>query len=208
MPKHKNKPRTSILIAPERVLKKIHEARFFFKKMEESSERAEEFGFYLSAFLSALKSVEYLAPLANKNRRTQIRDEICQLRHNHPSLNYLLETRDAEVHREGVGIVLELGVARKLTEPSFIFPSARFKSRFEGRFQGRFTQSRLGASQTSSVYRPVYRDAWYFRNYPHEVVQTCRDSLDALAEQVTNSLGLEWKAGCPRFDFLPGSWGF
>jgi hypothetical protein len=193
MPKHKTKSRMSVLITPERVLRKIHEARFFLKKMEELSEQAEEFGFYLSAFLSALKSVEYLAPLANKSRRTQIRDEICQLRHDHPSLNYLLETRDAEVHRQGVGIVLELGTARKLTAPSFIFPSARFKNRFEGRFQGRFTRSRLGASKTTSVYQPVYYNAWHFLDYSHEVVQTCRDSLDALANEVTKSLGIEQK---------------
>jgi hypothetical protein len=191
MPKHKTKSRMSVLITPQRVLKKIQEAGFFLKKMEQLNAQADEIGFYLSAFLSALKSVEYLAPLANKNRRTQIRDEIYQLRHNHPSLNYLLETRDAEVHREGVEIVLELGAARKLTKPSFIFPSARFKSRFEGRFQGRFTPSRLGASQTSSIYQPVYRDAWYFRDYSHEVVQTCRDSLDALADRVAKSLGME-----------------
>src|SRR5216684_7232387 len=34
---------------------------------------------------------------------------------------------------------------------------------------------------------------WYFRDYRRDVVQTCRDSLNALTEQVTKSVGLEQK---------------
>lgn len=121
-------------ITPERVLRKINEARFFLKKMVDNSEHA-------------------------------------------------------EVHREAVGIVLELGAARKPGRPDFIFPSARFKSRSEGRFQGRFKPSRLGASPASSVYQQVYRDTWHSRDYPPEVIDTCRDSLNMLAGQVYKWIG-------------------
>jgi len=183
--------RSGLLIAPSRLLKKIGEAQFFLEKMRGSNESPQELGFYLSAFLSALKSIEYLAPLTSRDRQAEIRKGISQLRDNHAALNYLLEARDAEVHREGVGLVLESLTTLKVSKPTFIFPSARFKGRYEGRFQGRFEQPNLGQSQASTVYRPVYRDVWYFENYRREVVETCRDSFHALKTRVTKSVGLQ-----------------
>ena len=188
--------RKKLEITPDRVRRKIQECSFFFKKMEETAnDPAEEFGFYLSAFLSALKSIEYLAPLADadRKRQKQIASELAKLRKTHPSLNYLLTVRDAEVHREGVEIVMDLVTELRLTERSFNFPSARFKrvegrARFEPRVTSRF--ARFDVPLKSSIYSPRFSYTWVFRDNLRDVVQTCRESLNVLRQQVTISLGL------------------
>jgi hypothetical protein len=185
--------RKKLQITPDRVRKKIQECSFFFRKMDETAnDPAEECGFYLSAFLSALKSIEYLAPLADadRKRQKQIKAELDKLRKTHPSLNYLLTVRDVEVHREGVEIAMDLVTELKLTERSFNFPSARFK-RVEGRarFDPRLT-ARFDVPPKSSLYRPIYNYTWVFRDNPREVVQTCRESLNELANKANALLGL------------------
>ena len=182
--------RKKLQITPDRVRKKIEECSFFFRKMEETVDNpADEFGFYLSAFLSSMKSIVDLAPLVDKKRENQFRDELRQLREDHPSLNYLLEVRDAEVHREGVDIVMGFSTDLKLTERSFNFPTARFKREYRSRFDPRVT-ARFDVPPRSSIYRSTYNYVWTFRDNTRDVVQTCRDSLNALRQQVTASLGL------------------
>jgi hypothetical protein len=178
-------------IKPDRVRKKIQECSFFFKKMDEiANSPAAEFGFYLSAFLSALKSIEYLAPLAEADRKRQrhIKAELAKLRETHPTLDHLLTIRDAEVHREGVEIIMDFATDLKLTER--IFRSARF-TRVEGRarFEPRVT-ARFDAPPKSNIYRSMYNQAWVFRDNPRDVVQTCRESLNQLTDKVNALLGL------------------
>ncbi len=180
--------RKKLVITPDRVRKKIRECLFYVEKMEEAAnDPGEEFGFYLSAFLSSLKSIENLAPLADHKRQMEIRNEIRNLRNNHPPLNYLLTVRDAEVHREGVQIVMDLMAAFRRPQHGFTFPSARRRLEGAARFQSRF-ESRF--SVRSSIYQPFYRHTWVFPDNAQEVVHTCQDSLNLLIQQVTTSLGL------------------
>lgn len=182
--------RKKVHITSDRVRQKLEECSFFFKKMGETADNpADEFGFYLSAFLCSIKSVVDLAPLVDRKREKQFREELRQLRNNHPSLNYLLEVRDAEVHQEGADIVMGFSTELKLTERSFNFPSARFRREYRSRFEPRVT-SRFDVPVKSNIYRPAFNYVWTFRDNTRDVVQTCRESLNALRQQVTISLGL------------------
>ncbi len=182
--------RKKLHITSDRVRKKIEECSFFFRKMEETADNpADEFGFYLSAFLCSMKSIVDLAPLVDRKREKQFRDDIRQLRKNHPSLNYLLEVRDAEVHQEGANIVMGFSTDLKLTERSFNFPSSRFRREYRSRFEPRVT-ARFGVPAKSSISRSMYNYVWTFRDNTRDVVQTCRESLNALRQQVNLSLGL------------------
>jgi len=171
------------LITPQRVLNKVEECRFFLRCMEQHEQEPEEFGYYVSAFLSALKTVEYLTPIAARQHQARVRKEIHQLKGARPDLNYLLNARDAEVHQEGVALVMTFNSPTQLQEPGFVFRSARFRGRFEGRFRSGFRLPKL-----KTIYEPVYRDRWWFRDFLAPVVGVCRNCLDALEGLVNRTL--------------------
>jgi len=162
------------------VLQKVAACRFFLRGMEEHGrceQPPEEFGFLLSAFLSALKSIEYLTPQVNPSRRKQIEAAIEQLRVVRPELNFLLNAGDAEIHRKGVEVVLTIDCFA--AEPAFVLPGTRLRGRLQGRFRLRFGSSA----------RPVFRYRWRFQD-SHDlssVVEICRDSLNALALAVNQA---------------------
>lgn len=177
MPARKKTP-----VTPRRVLNKIAECHYFLQRMDQHEEHPAEFGYCLSPFLSALRSVEWLAPMADSKDRKQISNSIEQLKTARPDLNYLLNERDAEVRREGVKIVMTLAGSIRPVQCGFTFPSGRFSGRFEGRFQ----RPRFQAPWTQEVYKPVYGYRWRSQDYPaRDVVQVCRDSLNALEQLVT-----------------------
>lgn len=166
---------------PERVLKKVAECKFFLDQMEQRENEEDEFAFCLSAFLSALQSVAWLLPMADSKRREQLRRQIEQLENTHPDLKYLLNARDAEVHREGVAITLSFGSSLSLRQREFRFPS----SRFHGRFEGRFARPRFQSPRAQPIYQRSYRHSWRFQDYPlGNIVEICRDCLDTLVTLV------------------------
>src|SRR6266403_1279189 len=167
--------RKKLHITPDRLRKKLEECSFFFRKMEETADNpANEFGFYLSAFLCAIKSVVDLAPLVDRNHERQVRGDLRQLQENYPSLKYLLAVRDAEVHQEGANIKMGVSTDLRLTERSFNFPSARFRREYRSRFEPRVT-ARFDVPVKSSIYRSMYNYVWTFRDNTRDVVQTCRE---------------------------------
>jgi bacterioferritin-associated ferredoxin len=83
--------------AVERVLQKIDESRFFLRRMHEH-DTLPEFGYYLSAFLSALNSVVELCAACSRHAAEQMMSD--------PDIAFLMTQRNVEVHRNGVDIVL------------------------------------------------------------------------------------------------------
>jgi hypothetical protein len=108
--------------AVDRVRAKIAESKFFIDEMDKRQHHAIGFGYCLSAFLSAFKSIEYQLP-----KRT-----IKALRHSDEGIDFLMNQRNIEVHGAGVEIVFVADLIRV----------GRFHSRFE-REPHRFHNPRL-----------------------------------------------------------------
>lgn len=89
----------------ERALEKVDEARFFLARMEDHGGNWPEFGYYLSAFLSAFRSIHYRLCCLGAGDRVKC------LSDSDKEVNFLIQARDAEVHKEGVGIVLTVASA-------------------------------------------------------------------------------------------------
>jgi hypothetical protein len=171
--------RKHLQISPERVRKKIAECNFFLAQMHERQHDESEFSFCLSAFLAALSSVAWLAPMAapDLKRRKQLRREIEHLAKTHADLRYLLSARHAEVHRDGVAITISFGTTLPAKHAGFRFPNSRFR----GRLEGRFAHSRFQRPWAQAVYRPMHLHTWRFVEYPlRNIVEICRDCLNAL----------------------------
>jgi hypothetical protein len=95
--------RPKLAISQQRIGGKLHECEFFLEHMEDCGS-PEEFGYYLSAFLAALATFTDLA-LRRKHGRHSNR-VLRQLRKTAADLDFLLNARDVEVHRDGVRIWL------------------------------------------------------------------------------------------------------
>jgi hypothetical protein len=80
--------------AIERARAKISESRFFLDEMEKNKLNAKEFGYNLSAFLSAFKSIADLSPRA----------EVESLRRSDSEIDFLMEQRNVEVRRNDCGV--------------------------------------------------------------------------------------------------------
>jgi hypothetical protein len=95
--------RPKLTISEQRIRGKLLECEFFLERMGRSR-NPEEFGYYLSAFLAALATFTKLGLIRKYGRHAARALE--QLRKASPELDFLLEARDVEVHRDGVRIWL------------------------------------------------------------------------------------------------------
>jgi len=181
-------PRKKRLIRPERIRGKVDESRFFLECIREHEEDRYKFGFFLSAFLCALKSVADLIPLvgADRNERKQLKKDVAQLRRANPALDYLLSVRDVEVHSEGAAIVMTMGSYLELRPRGVDFPRSRFSARFEGGFHPLYGSPLRSAGSSRSV--PVYKHRWRFQDYPAPVIDVCRFCFNLLAVHVDQTL--------------------
>ena len=81
---------------------KLLEARFFFAKMEASTNNIIEFPLFVSAFLSALRSCASPSRLYSRDLRFRFWYDKLKTTHlNHPTLHLLGKLRDVEVHQTG-----------------------------------------------------------------------------------------------------------
>jgi hypothetical protein len=88
---------------PDAIKCKLREADFFLHKMVEASDIPDEYGFYLSAFLSAVYSTrERLHQIGGFTKKEQslIQQQLCS----GGILHLLCETRNVEVHKDGIRI--------------------------------------------------------------------------------------------------------
>jgi hypothetical protein len=170
-------------LSPERVFRKIDECNFFLEQMQERQQNENQFSFCLSAFLTALASVAWFIPMAESDpgRRRRLKGQIARLEQTHPDLTYLLNARDAEVHREGVAIRVRFGMKFPTTATGFRFPRSRLTSR---RFEGRFAVSRFERPR-SPLSVSLHRDTWRFEDRPiGDIVNICAACLNLLSATV------------------------
>lgn len=158
-------------------LEKIQECKFFIALMERYEKEPKEFGFCLSAYLSAFRSI--FERLKNTTPeiipRRMVRKEVANFLEFSPAINFLVKARNVEVHREGVRIEL----IRRLDPSIPRRPGARFSARLT-RFEDPFC---------SGPNRRVRR-AWAFREMPKaEIVTLCRDSLESSQQLVIRLAG-------------------
>ena len=89
------------------VRKKLREARFFLGKMTEREQKAfgdhEEFDFYLSAFLSAGRTVDYRLRHEQENPYRTFRDgwDKSLSPHEQQLMKFMVDDRNFEVHESG-----------------------------------------------------------------------------------------------------------
>jgi hypothetical protein len=177
-------PRTKLTISRARVRSKVAECHFFLRQMQEH-EQVEDFRFVLSAFLSALKSVEYLTRPYQK----EISNRLCEPRTERAELDYLLSARDLEVHREGVKTVREITAYRKIR---YLGPG-RFQTLKANSSRVQFVNSRLRfrREQGRKIDAVTFNYVWHFDDYPvRDAVDVCRAALEVLEGIVKERCGV------------------
>jgi len=162
---------------PEGVFQKIRESRYFLKMMAglQSTQQAEEFGFILSAFMSAFRSVRFrfFGIIEARHGRAAARkqdDELLGV----DAIFFLAEQSNVEVHGDGPRIFRRFEVSR--------VPSARRgrTSRFAGRAQSKWPHSHgLTIKEL---------DSWQFWDKPGDLVKVCERAIDELEKAVRASL--------------------
>jgi hypothetical protein len=91
------------------IWEKVAEARFFVERMIEADTKSDNqpFGYYLSAFLNAFRSIAYRAfRFAARTQGGPARDELKAKIKAAADLQFLTHARDVEVHQDGVTLVL------------------------------------------------------------------------------------------------------
>lgn len=153
----------------DRVLEKLDEARFFLERMENHKEQWPEFGYYLSAFVSAFASIFYRLNCLGAG------NEVSSFKESHKDVAFLTlpeeGARHREVHREGIPLVSGYEVSAASTGP---WASSLFRGPFRGAFR---------ASPWEETQGSVHR-VWRFKHGSRDVIKLCRDALQATREFV------------------------
>jgi hypothetical protein len=163
---------------------KINECRFFLAEMverEKQRERHQEFGYCLSAFLSAFRSVGYRLNGILGNARTKVLERELELLH--PDIWFLLDMRNFEVHGDGPTVWPRFTLT--------ISPgSGRWASRWSRRARPAFAASRFRPRlSTEGIKTKII--GWLFEGHPKDVIDLCRESLDRLEDVARRELGNE-----------------
>ena len=194
MKKASTRTRKPINISEERLKGKVSECEFFLERMKGSS-HVDEFGYFLSAFLSAFKSCVYLGlTRAGKN----FAQELQRLRDKSHDVDCLLEARDVEVHREGIHIWLFTDSGHRTANPRFRGSlwgdlllatrnrvGSRYGSRFRSRFQPKFGDLRAALELTLPVTAAASTLSFIFQDSGQEVIKTCSCALEAIRSLVS-----------------------
>jgi hypothetical protein len=146
-----------------------------------------EFGYYLSAFLTALSSFTELALIRKHGRdKSKIFQE---LKHRTDGTGFLLLSRDVEVHREGVRIWLYgslWGELLRTTSISRTQNSSRYRSRYQSRFQPRYGDMRAALEITTPTDKDA-RCSFIFEGSGQDVFKSCVSVLDAVRSLATEA---------------------
>lgn len=167
--------------------------------MEESTD-PQEFGYYLSAFLSALKTFTVLGLMRKYAKGSS--QALSQLRKGSPHLDSLLSSRDVEVHREGVRIWLyrpsrspqiiprfkgslwgDLLVTRRDSGAGDTSPYGSRSGRFGGRYRPRFGDGTRVALELTRPAAASTKDAtcsFILEETGGDALGACRFALDAV----------------------------
>lgn len=162
-----------------RIREKVRESRFFLTLMRDYEGDPEKFGFCLSAFLSAFRSIAYqLVRYTKTTRGAEAKNTLMKLLSSRPNIDFLKRARDVEVHADGVVILRAFSFSVSDTMPE------RWRSRWDpkpGRWELR--------SRPAHV--QLRHQGWQFADHAaHDLIELCRDSLNELEEIVRQSLAI------------------
>jgi hypothetical protein len=152
---------------PERVFDKVNECQFFLVLMAESEKEPEKFMYFLSAFLSAFRSVCYrLFGVVGKQRGPAGKAALRSQLDSNARIAFLSGRRDTEVHSDGVKVWqrynLQFSDSMNAAEPS------RWTRVYE-RWSSRFKDGP----------RVMYLD-WHFDGDNSNIIELCHDALNDL----------------------------
>lgn len=162
-----------------RVWEKVRESRFFLTLMTDHEGEPEKFGFCLSAFLSAFRSIAYqLIRYTKITRGQQAKEGLKGLLDSRPNIDFLKQARDVEVHQDGVTIL------RTFSFPVSEAIPERWRSRWDPK-PGRW-DSRSAPARTQLRHR-----GWQFADHTaHDVIGLCSHSMDEVEEIVRQTLAI------------------
>lgn len=174
-----NMERQKAKVEFDRVKEKVDEARFFLQRMVEHRKRWPAFGYYFSAFLSAFQSIFYRLKCTGDSRKLnqQIKTQVKQFCESIQAIADLSAARDAEVHGEGVKVVMSFEAPCRSASPWRESP-------WQGLWHGPWENPWKGAWETAP--RERSRVVWKFgSHYQHDLVKLCRASLDEAQSLLT-----------------------
>ncbi len=160
-----------------RVWEKLRESRFFLTLMRDYEGDPEKFGFCLSAFLSAFRSIAYrLARYTKITQGVQARNGLMALLGSQPDIAFLTQARNVEVHEDGVVISRMFSYSFADSDPE------RWRSRWDP-WPNRW-ESRPGPPQVQLRHR-----WWQFANRTaQDLVDLCSACLNETEEIVRQTL--------------------
>jgi hypothetical protein len=180
--KKTSKQRQGVLVSEQRIKGKLAECEFFLDRMNESNS-PQVFGYYLSAFLSAVSTLTVLGLMRNHGK--SFNGALRQLRGNSGELDFLLNSRDVEVHREGVRIWFYQNSQPQSMSPRFrgglwgdLLLTPRHESRYRSKFRPRFGDGmRVALERAKAAPAP---NTFIFEDSGQDVVAICKAALDAV----------------------------
>lgn len=152
---------------PQRVFDKIGECRFFLSLMAESENREpQKFMYFLSAFLSAFRTVCYrLYGVVGKQYGEAGKLALKTVLRSNTKITFLSSRRDTEVHSDGAKVWRRFNL--QFAESMNAEPS-RWTRVFD-----------RWSSRHKDGPRVMYRD-WHFDGDNSNIIELCRDALDEL----------------------------
>lgn len=168
--------------------RKLDEATFFLTKMREVADNPVEFEHYLSAFLSASRSVLQYALEEAKTKSGGQRWYDAQVSGD-AALWFFKDKRDVNIHVRPLGVMHEVTLTEKVTLN--ISESLRIESHgSDGRLEVLETHIAPEAI-TSQRSESTVKVKFTFPDWAgdHDVVSVCHDYLDKLTVFVGNAMG-------------------
>jgi hypothetical protein len=162
-----------------RVRKKLEEAGFFLDKMSEQEQRLTghrvPFDYYLSAFLSAGRTVDYrlchehkaIYKPWRKAWNARITPDENRL------IKFMVDDRNDEIH--------ESGSSRTVGEEGVPLPVGRYQSQHDGIF---FSDDVVGSSSPNLIFRPSY--SFTIDRADCKATEACRKYLALLQRMVAD----------------------
>lgn len=171
------------------IWEKVAEARFFLERMTDADAKSDHqpFGYYLSAFLNAFRSIAYRAfRFTARAHGRPARDKLKAKVEAAADLKFLTEARDVEVHQDGVTLVLvpKLGIG----PADFVLD--RWPDRFT-KFVPRTTfkyDSKYNKWPTRTVHQPRTLHWRFGDRLGHDSITFCAKAVDELERLVREAI--------------------
>ena len=172
------------------IWEKIAEARFFLERMTEADAKSDHqpFGYYLSAFLNAFRSIAYrFFAFTARTQGRPARDQLRAKVQADGDLQFLTDARDVEVHQDGVTLVLvpKLGLG-----PADLVVNRwpdRF-TKFVPRTTFKYNDSKYDKWPTRTVHQPRTLHWRFGDRLGHDSITFCANAVDELERLVREAI--------------------